>query len=180
MSTMVPFFDLPCPIWICDPSEAVILDCNAEAQRLLGRNHAEMNGHAPDLLGLRASFGAFVTIGFPEGPSFLANISRMEIEWRGCPAVMLAGKTAVVGAVLDDIETVALRDEAAAKALRLQNTIENMPDGFFLHDRHIRYLYANPIGKEMDGVGNVPDDELQGKSLWDIMPSLEPQLRNCY
>jgi PAS domain S-box-containing protein len=70
--------------------------------------------------------------------------------------------------------------ETILTAQRLQNIIENMPDGFFLHDRHICYLYANAAGKELDRVSNWQDDALRGKSLWEILPELEPQLRIRY
>ena len=83
---------------------------------------------------------------------------------------------AIVGAIQDISETVALRDAAEAQALRIRNMIDNMPDAFFLLDRDLRFTFANAAAQKIFAHSMGPANCL-GMTLEKVFPMAEPQLR---
>lgn len=83
---------------------------------------------------------------------------------------------AVVGALQDISADIALRHQAEAQALRLQNIFENMPDAFFLLDRDLRFTYANFEASKVVTFTQGPDVQCTGKVFQDVFPGVVPQM----
>lgn len=84
---------------------------------------------------------------------------------------------AIVGAIQDITETVALRDAAEAQALRIRNMFDNMPEAFFLLDRDLRFTFANASAQKIFANSMGPDANCLGMTLKKVFPMAEPQLR---